>query len=92
MDTVADLYVRPDPEGDAGARFDPRDRHGVGWAQVSDARIGDEQGGGPSKVIPCDADLLIELSIEVTDGMPAGTSLRGLVVELIVCSDDGSPC
>ena len=91
MDTVADLYARPDPEGDAGARFDPRDRHGVGWAKVTDARIVDEQGGAPSKVIPCDADLLIDLSIEVTDGMPAGTSLRGLVVELIVCSDDGQP-
>src|SRR5712692_1664319 len=76
MDTVADLYVRPDPAGEARARFDPRDRHGVGWAQVTDARIVDDQ-GGPAKGIPCDADLLIELSIEVTDGMPAGTSLRG---------------
>ena len=53
----------------------------MGWAHVTDANIVDEQ-GGPAEGVPCDADLLIELSIEVTDGMPAGTSLRGLVVEI----------
>ncbi len=90
MDTVADIYVRPDPHRESWARFDPRDRRGVGWAHVTDARIVDEQ-GSPSEGPPCDADLLIELSVEVTEGMPAGTTLRGLVIELVVCSDDGQP-
>jgi lipopolysaccharide transport system ATP-binding protein len=90
MDTVADLYVRPDPDRERWARFDPSDRHGVGWAHVTDARIVDER-GCPAEGLPCDADLLIELSVEVTEGMPAGTTLRGLVIELVVCSADGQP-
>jgi lipopolysaccharide transport system ATP-binding protein len=90
MDTVADLYVRPDPDRESGARFDPSDRQGVGWAHVTDARIVDEE-GRPADARPCDADLLVELSVEVTDGMPAGTTLRGLVVELVICSDDAQP-
>jgi len=90
MGAVADLYVRPGRDQGEGARFDPRDRRGTGWARVTDMRILDEQ-KEPVAARPCDADLLVEVTIEVAGGAAAGSSLRGLVVELVVCSDDGQP-
>jgi lipopolysaccharide transport system ATP-binding protein len=87
MEAVADLYVQPGEHGE-GARFDPRDRRGTGWARVTDVRIVDEH-EEPVAARPCDADLLVEVTIEVADEAAAGTSLRGLIVELVVRSHDG---
>jgi len=90
MESVADLYVRPGRDQTDGARFDPHDRRGTGWARVTGMRLLDE-GHEAVGALPCDADLLIELTIEVGAREAAGSSLRGLVVELVVCADDGQP-
>ncbi len=90
MEAVADLYVRPGRDQGEGARFDPHDRRGTGWARVTDMRLLDEQ-NKPVAARPCDADLRVEVTIEVAGGAAAGSSLRGLVVELVVCSDEGQP-
>ena len=90
METVADLYIRPGRVKAEPARFDPRDRRGTGWAHVTDMRILDEA-REPVAALPSDADLLVEIAIEVADGVAVGSSLRGLVVELVVSTDDGQP-
>jgi len=72
------------------ARFDARSRRGTGWARVTDARILDGR-CRPVSTLPSDADLVIELTLELTDGASSGGSLRGLVLEVLVCSEDGQP-
>ena len=90
MEAVADQYVRPGRDQEESARFDPHDRRGTGWARVTDMRLLDDRHEAVA-ARPCDADLLVEVTIQVTGGAAAGSSLRGLVVELVVCSDDGQP-
>ncbi|MEP7159291.1 MAG: hypothetical protein ABI797_07670, partial [Chloroflexota bacterium] len=72
------------------ARFDSRSRRGTGWARVTDARILDGH-CRPVSALPSDADLAIELTLEVADGSTSGGTLRGLVLEVLVCSEDGQP-
>jgi lipopolysaccharide transport system ATP-binding protein len=71
-----------------GAVFDPRSRRGAGWARTTDARILDGRGRRVS-ALPSDADLVVELTVEMTDSDISGGSLRGLVLELVVCAADG---
>jgi lipopolysaccharide transport system ATP-binding protein len=72
---------------DAG-RFNARARTGTGWARITDMALLDDSGARVPRR-PADADLIFELSIETTGGR-AGT-LRGLIVELVICSDQSQP-
>jgi len=71
-------------------RFNPRGRSGTGWARIADlVLLGDD--GRPVPRRPADVDLVFELSIQMQDAANAGGSLRGLVVELVIGSDQGQP-
>jgi lipopolysaccharide transport system ATP-binding protein len=87
---VVRQYLEGDAAPRAVARFEPRGRTGLGWARVTDASLLDE-GDRPVAGRPCDRTLRFELAIEVADTGKSGGSLRGLVVELRVCSEAGEP-
>ncbi len=88
-DVVRQYLAVADATGEP-ARFEPAARGGTGWARVTDACLLDE-GDRPVGARPCDADLRFEVAIDVVDAAQSGGSLRGLVLELIVCSDAGEP-
>jgi lipopolysaccharide transport system ATP-binding protein len=69
-------------------RFNPRGRRGSGWALVQDLSIADDAGGRVS-ARPADANLTFTVDIALKK--QGGASLRGLVVELVICSDQGQP-
>ena len=70
-------------------RFNSRARLGTGWARITDIALLDETGlRVPDR--PADADLVFEITLEMNGDAPGG-SLRGLVVELVVLSDQGQP-
>jgi lipopolysaccharide transport system ATP-binding protein len=71
-------------------RFTTRGRSGTGWARVSDIRLVDDHGRSVRGVPPED-DLAFQIDLEVAGVSKNGSSLRGLVVELVVCSDQGQP-
>ncbi len=87
---VVKQYLDGDASPREAARFEPRARTGLGWARVRDARILDES-DRPAAGRPCDSALRFELAIEVSDTGKSGGSLRGLVVELVICSEAGDP-
>jgi len=87
---VVKQYLDGDASPREAARFEPRARSGLGWARVTDAKILDES-DRPAAGRPCDSALRFELAIEVIDMGKAGGSLRGLVVELVICSEAGDP-
>src|SRR5262249_4551946 len=68
---------------------DPRARSGIGWARVTDLALLD-----PDDVAvaarPADGDLRFEVEVRVADEEAGGT-LRGLVLELAICSERGEP-
>jgi lipopolysaccharide transport system ATP-binding protein len=86
---VVRRYLQEEPGGE-GARFEPRARRGTGWARVRDARLLDED-DRLAAARPCDGDLRFELDLEVADTGKAGGSLRGLVLELVICTEEGEP-
>jgi homopolymeric O-antigen transport system ATP-binding protein len=91
VDQVVDRYVSQSDGAAAGAAgFRPGSRGGTGWARVVDMRLLDEQGHAVGAV-PCDADLLFEIDMELRDAVSSGASLRGLVLELSICSALGQP-
>jgi hypothetical protein len=57
---------------------------------VQDLSIADDD-GGRAAARPADADLTFHVDIALNDRGPSGASLRGLVVELVICSDQGQP-
>jgi homopolymeric O-antigen transport system ATP-binding protein len=71
-------------------RFNPVSRSGTGWARVRDVVLLDA-GAVPVGALPADADLRFRLDLELTNPDAAGASLRGLIVELVITSDDGRP-
>jgi lipopolysaccharide transport system ATP-binding protein len=71
-------------------RFNPRGRAGTGWARVEDLSIADDA-GGRTAARPADADLTFNVDIALANRGQSGASLRGLVVELVICSDQGQP-
>jgi lipopolysaccharide transport system ATP-binding protein len=72
------------------ARFDPRKRSGLGWARVEDVRIVNEQNVSVS-ACPTDANLIFEVDLALNRSSSVGASLRGLVLELILCTEQGQP-
>ena len=71
-------------------RFNPRARSGTGWARIADLVLLNES-GQPTPTRPSDADLTFELTLEMNDSVARGGSLRGLVTELVICSDQSQP-
>jgi lipopolysaccharide transport system ATP-binding protein len=71
-------------------RFNPRARMGTGWARITDIVLLDSSGAKVSEQ-PADADLVFELTLEATDARGSGASVRGLVVELVICTDQSQP-
>ena len=71
-------------------RLNARGRMGTGWAKIQDIRLLDRLGDRVTGVPPED-DLVFQIDIESSGAATAGASLRGLVVELVVCSDQGQP-
>ena len=69
-------------------QFNTRGRSGSGWAQVTGMRLLDGSGRAVAD-LPSDADLNIELSIEVVPDHD--TSLRALMVHLVICASDSRP-
>jgi lipopolysaccharide transport system ATP-binding protein len=88
---VVKQYLDGDASPREAARFEPRARSGLGWARVTDAKVLDES-DRPAAGRPCDSALRFELAIEVTDTGKSGGSLRGLVLELIICSRRATLC
>ena len=71
-------------------RFNTRGRSGTGWARVSGIRLVDERGRSV-RGVPPESDLAFQIDLELAGVSTSGTSLRGLVIELVVCSDQGQP-
>jgi lipopolysaccharide transport system ATP-binding protein len=71
-------------------RFNPRARSGTGWARIADIVLVDET-GRPTPTRSSDADLTFEMTLEMNEEMARGASLRGLVTELVICSDQSQP-
>jgi hypothetical protein len=71
-------------------RFNERARLGTGWARIKDIVLLDER-GRPVPSRPADADLVFDVVIETDHGSGRAASLRGLVVELVISSDQSQP-
>jgi lipopolysaccharide transport system ATP-binding protein len=71
-------------------RLNARGRSGTGWAQIRDIRLLDAS-GQPVAAVPSDGDLSFAIDLELANASTQGASLRGLIVELVVCSDQGQP-
>jgi lipopolysaccharide transport system ATP-binding protein len=90
IDQVARRYLEARAAPRAAARFDPRARSGAGWARVTDVQLLDDD-DAPAAGRPADADLRFRVDLEVAGGGRDGGSLRGLVLELVLCSERGEP-
>ena len=71
-------------------RFNTRSRSGTGWARVRDIRLVDDRGKAV-RGLPPEDDLTFQIDLQLAHASSRGASLRGLVVELVVCSDQGQP-
>ena len=71
-------------------RFNPRARSGTGWARITNLVLLDDM-DRPDSSRPADADLTFEMTLEMTGSTAPGASLRGLVTELVICSDQSQP-
>jgi lipopolysaccharide transport system ATP-binding protein len=71
-------------------RFNTRSRSGTGWARVRDVRLVDDRGQAV-RGVPPEADLTFQIDLQLTHSSSRGASLRGLVVELVICSNQGQP-
>jgi lipopolysaccharide transport system ATP-binding protein len=71
-------------------RFNTRNRGGTGWARVRDIRLVDHR-GQTVRGVPPEDDLVFQLDLQLAQASSRGASLRGLVLELVVCSDQGQP-
>ena len=71
-------------------QFNTRSRSGTGWARIGDIRLLDDRGVAV-RGMPPENDLVFEIDLQLSDASSRGASLRGLVVELVVCSDQGQP-
>jgi lipopolysaccharide transport system ATP-binding protein len=87
---VVSQYRSADRAAAGAGRFSARARRGTGWALVRDLALVDETGRAVASRA-ADADLVFQIDLELVDAARAGGSLRGLIVELVVCTDDGRP-
>jgi lipopolysaccharide transport system ATP-binding protein len=71
-------------------RFNARGRTGTGWAHVQNLWLADGEVGRVA-ALPADADLIVNVDIALQSREASGASLRGLVVEFVICSDQGLP-
>lgn len=83
---VVGRYLAGDAPAREAARFEPRARTGTGWARITDVRVLDDS-DRPVAGRPCDSDLRFELEVAVARTEQSGGSLRGLVLELVICSE-----
>ena len=88
IDDVVAKYRASDSAGDGRGVFNAATRRGKGWAQVTDLRLVTPE-GCRTGARAADHDVTFELDLAVQPG--AATSLRGLVLELVVSSVDGHP-
>jgi lipopolysaccharide transport system ATP-binding protein len=86
-DVLSTYRAQVGPGGQLG-RFNAGGRSIRGWAQTTDVRMIDPRGVACG-VLPADADLRFEIDVEVAEGHDQ--SLRGLVVELSISSEEGVP-
>jgi lipopolysaccharide transport system ATP-binding protein len=70
--------------------FNPAQRSGSGWAQVTGMRMVDERGDMASHTTS-DSDLILELDLAIADTAHKGTTLKGLVLELMFFNEQGQP-
>ena len=88
IDEVVATYRASDTLGEGLGVFNPAARRGRGWAQMTDVRLVTPD-GFRTGARAADQDLVFEIDLATTSGDAA--RLRGLVVELVVSSDDGHP-
>jgi lipopolysaccharide transport system ATP-binding protein len=86
-DVVA-KYRASDTLGEGLGVFNATARRGRGWAQVTDLRLVTPD-GHRTGARAADQDLVFEVDLATTSGDSA--RLRGLVLELVVSSDEGHP-
>ena len=71
-------------------RFNPRGRTGTGWARIKGLRLVD-RAGKPVSGRPAEEDLTFAIDLELNNASMAGASLRGLILELVILSEQGQP-
>jgi lipopolysaccharide transport system ATP-binding protein len=71
-------------------RFNARGRSGTGWARIKDLQLVD-RAGRPVPGQPAEDDLTFAVDLELNNASMAGASLRGLILELVIHSDQGQP-
>jgi len=86
---VARRYLEGGAARADAARFDPATRSGAGWARITDLKLLDDADRAAA-ARPADGDLRFEVDVAV-QGTDAGGTLRGLVLELVICSERGEP-
>ena len=87
---IADVVSKYRTRGDAGEGlgvFNAASRRGLGWARFSDVRLVD----GAARAGACHADDDLEIEMDIALADPARGSLRGLVVEVVISTDEGQP-
>jgi len=70
--------------------FNPRQRTGTGWAQITDLRVAGDD-GNKQRAPASDEDLVIDIDIALSVRAGRGMSLRGLVAELMFFNEQGQP-
>lgn len=88
IDDVLRTYrERVGPGGELG-RFSAAGRSIRGWTETTSVRLIDSRGAACGTV-PADSDLVFEIDTRITPGQDQ--SLRGLVVELAISTEEGVP-
>jgi len=88
IDDVVSRYRSSDTLGEGLGVFNPAARRGRGWAQISDLRLVTPE-GFRTGARAADQDLVFE--IDITTCASDAARLRGLVLEVVVSSEDGHP-
>ena len=88
IDEVVTTYRAGDTLGEGLGVFNPASRRGRGWAQITDVRLVTPD-GFRTGARAADHDLVFEVDLATCAGDSA--RLRGLVLELVVSSEDGHP-
>ncbi|MGE3274103.1 MAG: ABC transporter ATP-binding protein [Vicinamibacterales bacterium] len=85
---VVRAYRASGDHPEAAGVFRPDRRRQAGWAVFTDVRIVHD--GQRVAAVPSEADLVVELDLALRPHA-SGSSLRGLVIEVVVVADDGQP-
>ena len=81
-------YRTAEATGEGLGRFSPVARRGTGWARIDDMRLV-TAGGVRTGTCAADQDLVFDIDVATRQG--DGARLRGLVVELVISSEEGHP-